>query len=90
MECMVNINDRNVQTDKELMELKQALGNAKQKDKEMDQNRAESSVSGNREQGLCNAAGNFQNSNDEVPYDQRVRVASIHLDGEAIAWHRSY
>ncbi|KAH0781344.1 hypothetical protein KY290_000942 [Solanum tuberosum] len=113
MECMVNINDRNVQTDKELMELKQALGNAKQKDKEMDQNRVESSMGGNREQGFCNAAGNFQNSNgkfltrcskldfprfsgsdlrawlykvdqffaiDEVPYDQRVRVASIHLD----------
>ncbi|XP_015167762.1 uncharacterized protein [Solanum tuberosum] len=63
MECMVNINDRNVQTDKELMELKQALGNAKQKDKEMDQNRDESFVGGNREQGFCNAAGNFQNSN---------------------------
>ncbi|XP_015169203.1 uncharacterized protein [Solanum tuberosum] len=123
MEGMVNINDRNVQTDKELMEIKQALGNAKQKDKEMDQNRVVSSVGGDREQGFCYAAGNFQNSNgkflircskldfprfsgsnlrawlynvdqffamDEVPYDQRVRVASIHLDGEAIVWHRSY
>lgn len=27
---------------------------------------------------------------DEVPYDQMMRVASIHLDGEAIAWHKSY
>ncbi|KAH0635981.1 hypothetical protein KY290_036382 [Solanum tuberosum] len=27
---------------------------------------------------------------DEVPFDQRVRVTSIHLEGEAIAWHRSY
>ncbi|KAH0747886.1 hypothetical protein KY290_027118 [Solanum tuberosum] len=48
MEGMVNINDRNVQTDKELMEIKQALGNVKQKDKEMNQNRAESSVGGDR------------------------------------------
>lgn len=28
-------------------------------------------------------------SMDEIPYSQRVKVASIHLDGEAIAWHRS-
>nr|XP_033514042.1 uncharacterized protein LOC117278683 [Nicotiana tomentosiformis] len=27
---------------------------------------------------------------DEVPFDQRVKVTSIHLEGEAIAWHRSY
>lgn len=44
MESMVNINDRNVKMDKELMEIKQALGTAKQRDKEMDQNRAKSSV----------------------------------------------
>ncbi|KAH0710443.1 hypothetical protein KY284_011870 [Solanum tuberosum] len=25
-----------------------------------------------------------------VAFDQKVRVASIHLEGEAIAWHRSY
>lgn len=123
MESMMSMNDRNMQTDKELMEIKQALGNAKQKDKEMDQNRAESSVGESREQGFCNAAREFYNSNnkfltrcskldfprfsgsdlrtwlykvdqffamDEVPPDQRVRVASINLDGEAIAWHRSY
>ncbi|KAG5568000.1 hypothetical protein H5410_064982 [Solanum commersonii] len=100
------------------MEIKQALGNTKQKDKEMDQNRAESVVGGDRAQGFCNATRDFQNSNgkfltrcskldfprfselnlrawlymvdqffamDEAPYDQRVRVASIHLYGEAIA-----
>lgn len=27
---------------------------------------------------------------DEVAFDQRVKVASIHFDGEVIAWHRSY
>ncbi|KAH0743125.1 hypothetical protein KY290_031118 [Solanum tuberosum] len=27
---------------------------------------------------------------DEIPYSQRVKVTSIHLDREAIAWHRSY
>lgn len=27
---------------------------------------------------------------DEVPFDQRVRVAAIHLEGEVIAWHRSF
>ncbi|KAG5611254.1 hypothetical protein H5410_022535 [Solanum commersonii] len=63
MEGMVNMNDRNVQTDKELMEIKQALGNAKQKDKEIDQNRTESSVGGDRAQEFCNATGDFQNSN---------------------------
>lgn len=26
----------------------------------------------------------------EILYDQRVKVTSIHLDGDAIAWHRSY
>ncbi|KAH0730002.1 hypothetical protein KY289_001190 [Solanum tuberosum] len=29
-------------------------------------------------------------SMDEVSFDQRVRVDSIHLEGEAIAYHRSY
>ncbi|VFQ63309.1 unnamed protein product [Cuscuta campestris] len=27
---------------------------------------------------------------DDVPPDQRVKIAAIHLEGEAIAWHRSY
>ncbi|KAH0673888.1 hypothetical protein KY290_026118 [Solanum tuberosum] len=27
---------------------------------------------------------------EEVAFDQRVRVTSIHLEGEAIAWHRLY
>ncbi|KAH0702790.1 hypothetical protein KY290_018102 [Solanum tuberosum] len=27
---------------------------------------------------------------DEILYNQRVKVTSIHLDGEAIAWHRLY
>ncbi|KAG5590876.1 hypothetical protein H5410_041390 [Solanum commersonii] len=27
---------------------------------------------------------------EEVAFNQRVRVASIHLEGEAIAWHRLY
>lgn len=27
---------------------------------------------------------------DEVPLDQRVKVTSIHLEGEAIALHRAY
>ncbi|KAH0747437.1 hypothetical protein KY285_009094 [Solanum tuberosum] len=97
MEGMVNINDRNEQTDKELIEIKQALGNAKQKDNEMDQHRAESFVGGDREQGFTMQLGISKIlmvdqffAMDEVPYDQRVRVASIHLDGEAIAWHRSH
>ncbi|VFQ67183.1 unnamed protein product [Cuscuta campestris] len=27
---------------------------------------------------------------DEIPSEQKVKIASIHLEGEAIAWHRSY
>lgn len=27
---------------------------------------------------------------NEVPLEQRVKVDSIHLDDEAIAWHMSY
>ncbi|KAF3673124.1 hypothetical protein FXO37_07148 [Capsicum annuum] len=27
---------------------------------------------------------------DEIPFEQRVKIASIHMEGEAIAWHRSY
>ncbi|XP_070008284.1 uncharacterized protein [Nicotiana sylvestris] len=29
-------------------------------------------------------------SMDEVPFGQRVKVTSIHLEGEAIAWHMAY
>ncbi|KAF3629835.1 hypothetical protein FXO37_28741 [Capsicum annuum] len=27
---------------------------------------------------------------DEIPFERRVTIASIHMEGEAIAWHRSY
>lgn len=64
MEGMASINDRNVQNIEGTNgEIKQALGNAKQKDKEMDQNRAKSFVGGESEQGVCNAARDVQNSN---------------------------
>ncbi|XP_016446363.1 uncharacterized protein LOC107771503 [Nicotiana tabacum] len=29
-------------------------------------------------------------SMDDVMFEQRVKVASIHMDGDVIAWHRSY
>lgn len=27
---------------------------------------------------------------DEIYFEQRVKVASIHMDGDVIAWHKSY
>ncbi|XP_047257482.1 uncharacterized protein LOC107849355 [Capsicum annuum] len=29
-------------------------------------------------------------SMDEIPFEQRVKIACIHMEGEAIAWHKSY
>ncbi|XP_019262963.1 PREDICTED: uncharacterized protein LOC109240744 [Nicotiana attenuata] len=128
MDGMMIINEHNVQTDKELLELKEYMGAMNQKGKEKEQVRAESTNgrAGSMEiqqegrirdvyQGAT-ANGNFFTrysklefprfsghdlknwlykvdqffSMDEVAFDQRVKVASIHFDGEAIAWHRSY
>ncbi|XP_059283444.1 uncharacterized protein LOC132037029 [Lycium ferocissimum] len=124
MEGMVNMNNRNVQSDKELLEIKQAIGGMKMKEKEVEPCREESSLGGdcsrpvNIGKEFHNGAshGNFFTrysrlefprfsgqylriwlykvdhffTMDEVPYDQRVKVTSVHLDGEAIAWHRSF
>ncbi|KAH0650248.1 hypothetical protein KY284_030160 [Solanum tuberosum] len=38
---MESMNDRNVRTDKELLEIKQAIGGMKQRDKELDNCRGE-------------------------------------------------
>ncbi|KAG5628855.1 hypothetical protein H5410_000572 [Solanum commersonii] len=43
---METMNDRNVRTDKELLEIKQAIGGMKQRDKELDNCRGESSAGG--------------------------------------------
>ncbi|XP_049414740.1 uncharacterized protein LOC125877508 [Solanum stenotomum] len=123
---MESMNDRNVRTDKELLEIKQAIGGMKQRDKELDNCRGESSAGGDNSRELrqlntsrdiqTGVTGNFLTqcsrldfprfsgqdlktwlykvdqffSMDEIPYSQRVKVTSIHLDGEAIGWHRSY
>ncbi|KAH0652768.1 hypothetical protein KY289_030446 [Solanum tuberosum] len=98
----------------------------KQRDKELDNCRGESSAGGDnsgelRQLNTCRdiqtgVTGNFLTrcsrldfprfsgqdlktwlykvdqffSMDDIPYSQRVKVTSIHLDGEAIGWHRSY
>jgi len=43
---MESMNDRDVKTDKELLEIKQAIGGMKQRDKELDNCRGESSAGG--------------------------------------------
>ncbi|KAH0714832.1 hypothetical protein KY284_007737 [Solanum tuberosum] len=123
---MESMNDRDVKTDKELLEIKQAIGGMKQRDKELDNCKGESSAEGDNSGELrqlntsrdiqTGVTGNFLTrcsrldfprfsgqdlktwlykvdqffSMDEIPYSQRVKVTSIHLDGKAIAWHRSY
>ncbi|KAH0743237.1 hypothetical protein KY290_031230 [Solanum tuberosum] len=123
---MESMNDRNVRTNKELLEIKQAIGGIKQRDKELDNCIGESSIRGDnsRELTQLNTSRDIQTgltsnfltrcfrldfprfsgqdlktwlykvdqffSMDGIPYSQRVKVTSIHLDGEAIAWHRSY
>ncbi|KAH0686824.1 hypothetical protein KY290_019436 [Solanum tuberosum] len=91
-----SMNDRNVRTNKELLEIKQAIGGMKQRDKELDNCRGESSAGGDNSGELrqlntssdiqTGVTGNFLTRCSS----QRVKVTSIHLDGEAIAWHRSY
>ncbi|KAH0655478.1 hypothetical protein KY285_030360 [Solanum tuberosum] len=96
---MESMNDRNVRTNKKLLEIKQAIGGMKQRDKELDNCRGESSAGGynsgeltqlNTNRDIQTGLTNQFFSMDEIPYSQRVKVTSIHLDREAIAWHRSY
>ncbi|XP_015158625.1 uncharacterized protein [Solanum tuberosum] len=123
---MESMDDRNVRTNKELLEIKQAIGGMNQRDKELDNCRGESSAGGDNSKELrqlntsrdiqTGVTGNFLTrcsrldfprfsrqdlktwlykvdqffSMYEIPYSQRVKVTSIHLDGEAIAWQRSY
>ncbi|XP_019228846.1 PREDICTED: uncharacterized protein LOC109209936 [Nicotiana attenuata] len=128
MDGMMVISEHNVQTDKELLELKESMGMMNQKGKEKETMRAESSnirigsmdpqqEGRGREvqQGMNHSSNHLTRysklefprfagidlknwlykvdqffSMDEVAFDQRVKVASIHFDGEAIAWHRSF
>ncbi|PHT36526.1 hypothetical protein CQW23_24226 [Capsicum baccatum] len=128
MEGMLNMNAKNQQTDKELLEIREALGSMAQKGKGREPNRAESTngMAGSMElqqeerpkesHHNSNSHGNYFTkysrlefprfsgqdlrtwlykvdqffSMDEVPFEQRVKVASIHFDGEAIAWHGAY
>ncbi|KAH0672795.1 hypothetical protein KY290_025029 [Solanum tuberosum] len=93
MEGMTSINDRNTQTDKELLEIKEAIGYMNTRGREREPDRVESSNA-----RRCSIECPHENRPREmhngvpptVPFDQRVRVTSIHLEGEAIAWHRSY
>ncbi|XP_016544368.1 uncharacterized protein LOC107844474 [Capsicum annuum] len=128
MEGMLNMNAKNQQTDKELLEIREALGSMAQKGKGKEPNRAESTNGRAGSMELqqeerpkeshhnSNSYGNYFTkysrlefprfsdqalrtwlykvdqffSMDEVPFEQRVKVASIHFDGEAIAWHGAY
>lgn len=62
MDEMLNMNDRNARTDKELMEIKQVLGNWNQKGRDVHEGRVESSVDGDepRGQGYPNTTENFK------------------------------
>nr|XP_009779033.1 PREDICTED: uncharacterized protein LOC104228286 [Nicotiana sylvestris] len=128
MEGMTSLTNQNTQTDKELFEIKEAIGFIKQKGKETEQVGIESPFDGDCSMGQSRLnrprefqagstpTGNFFTrfsrldfsrfsgydlrswlykvdqvfSMEEISFDERVKVASIHFDGEAIAWHRSY
>ncbi|KAH0762025.1 hypothetical protein KY290_018098 [Solanum tuberosum] len=113
---MESMNDRNMRTNKEVLEIKQAIGGMKGESSTGGDNFRESRQLNTSRDIQIGVTDNFLTrcsrlefprfsgqdlktwlykvdqffSMDEIPYSQRVKVTSIHLDREAIAWHRSY
>lgn len=131
MDGMANINNRNLQNEKELLELRGVVGtmNSKENERVEYSNGREGSNARIQEgrkhnddmQEVRMREGNGRGGNffsrysrlefpkfsgldlrtwlykvdqlfsiDEIPFNQRVKVASVHLEGDAIAWHRAF
>ncbi|KAH0679312.1 hypothetical protein KY284_020397 [Solanum tuberosum] len=94
MEGMTSMNDRNLQTEKNCMRLRKPLA-----DWELRENKRNSEEQNLQRIGHVQLNQSMKSDTrkfttilvdqffamDEVAFDQRVRVASIHLEGEAIA-----